>query len=346
MHGAWAVVATAALCLVVASCDAADPHKGNGMHRAVATVDGVTIWPSTLRRYLRARYALRGDSLRFHSPPSYQACVSAQKKRQVGGPTRSNSELRRHCSRELRRQYDRAVGFLIRAEWLDRAARTLPVGDVVSASRAAGAKQNKWIAEAGTGFSISLQRAGATQRYREALLRSGVIERLLLARVQVTAADIMRYYEVSPLLTASAHAGRLRYARGSTEAVAARIKRGILREGPWDTESRGGGRTRAVSNRGRKPAVSMGPHGDPALERAVPQGKAGLVVGPLRTPEGWYVLQVVGIDRLNSGGVMRSWQAIIRKIRARKLRTQLHRRVGTHTVCARGYRRRAIPECL
>ena len=276
-------------------------------HGAVVLVGDATIARALFKRWFAI--AVRGSpgagrSIRGYDPPSFEPCIvrlRKQERRPPGTPGRSSTALlKQRCRAQYEGVRDQVLQFLILERWVAGEARDLGVQPTRQQLDAEfeEAREQSFTSEAEwrrflrrAGMTVADARFQVAFNTRYTMLR----EHALASAPPVTGAQVRAAYDEDPASfeRPATRDVRLVLTRTRARAVAARaaLERGetwrrVARTYSIDASSRGrGGLRRGVT----------GDSFDGAMSRAVGRAPKGRLRGPIRSPSGYYVFEVVAI---------------------------------------------------
>ncbi len=299
----------AAVTVLVASAPAAsdDIAAEPVPHGAVVVAGDAMIARALFKRWFAIAVRVApgaGSSIRAYDPPSFEPCIvrlRKQERRPPGTPGRSSTErLKQRCRADYEGLRDQVLHFLILERWVAGEARELGVQLTERRLEAEfeSAREQTFPSEADwrhflrqSGMTAADARFQVAFNTRYTMLR----EHAVASTPPVTGAQVRAVYDEDPASfeRPAARDVRLVLTRTRARALAARaaLERGatwrrVARTYSLDAPSRGrGGLRRGVTRDSF----------DTVMSRAVGRAPQGRLRGPIRSPSGYYVFEVVAI---------------------------------------------------
>ena len=283
------------------------PSQGSLPTGVVAAVRSAPITVASFQHWFEVAYNERG-LLPTHqvlpAPPAFASCVATAHAQSGPVSKEAASVLRSRCAHSYAVARSDAIGFLVRAQWLQQEGSTQGVS-------ISGATLNKARAQAiqkgfpGAGaFQKFLAKAGMTRADFDFKVRLNAIADALLAKaspsVTASAAQVAQYYRAHRAEYAIPPRRKTLIVETQTRAEALRARAALLSGQSWAT----------VANRysidfsklvGGVFAVTPGEQ-DPKLVRAAFSAPRGSIEGPVSVPKTagagsglvYYVFKVIG----------------------------------------------------
>jgi foldase protein PrsA len=284
--------------LAVAAATAACGGVPSG---AVATVDGDTIERESFDHWLAVLAKSGGQAnAQVSVPPSYEACVDRKHAGAKADAKPSEAQARQECRKEYEALRDQTIQLLISFRWIEGEAEDRGVSvDDADVRRSFEQLRQRSFPDAAD-YEKFLAASGQTEqdiltRVRYDLLSGKIREQVIGGTDEVTEARVAEYYEKNQARFAQPERRDLRAVVTKTRARAEQAATALADGGSWRVvvaEYSIDDRTR--SRDGRVPAVSRGEH-PKALDDAVFDAAMGRTVGPVKTPNGYYVFEVTKV---------------------------------------------------
>jgi foldase protein PrsA len=304
------VLLAAAVAMLVTSAPAAshDAHAEPRVpHGAVVLVGDATLSRVLFKRWFAI--AVRGSpgagrSIRGYDPPSFEPCIlrlRKQERRPPGTPGRSSkARLKQRCRDQYEGVRDQVLQFLILERWVSNEARELGVQPTQRQLDAEfeEAREQTFSSEADwkrflrqAGMTVADARFQVAFNTRYTMLR----EHAIASAPPVTAAEVRASYDADPASFERPATRDVRVVLTRTRARALAARAALERGQTWrhvartysiDVASRGrGGLLRGVTRDSF----------DDVMGRAVLRAPRGRLRGPIGSPVGFYVFEVVAI---------------------------------------------------
>ena len=273
---------------------------------AVAEVDGESIEKSQFDSWMAVAAKAGGQSSgSVPQPPEYTECIAEKRKAQPqsakGEQPVDDAQLKDQCKQEYEAIRDRVMQLLINAEWIEREAEEqgIKVSDEEVRKAFETQKQQNFPKEAD--YKNFLKQSGQTEEQLLAQVRTGelatkISEKVVEGKDKVTDAEIAAYYEKNKARFAQPETRDAHVVLARTEERARQAKQAIEDGDSWKSVSKRYSIDEASKQQGGAlTGVAAGTQ-DKGLDAALFSAKKGDVVGPIKTPFGFYVLEV---DKIN-----------------------------------------------
>jgi foldase protein PrsA len=289
------------LAVLLSACGSGVP--GN----AVARVGDDVIRRTTFDHWLRVAAlssAPPGGSAQVSipDPPGYRRCIAARRrtlpKPPPGQPGITDAQIRQQCRQEYEGLRDQVMQFLIQGEWIEGEAVTQKVSVSNKEVRDSFETQKRQSFPNDAEYQRFLRTSGMTERdilmrVRLDLLSNKIRDKVTRGRDRVTERQIVSYYNRNKQRFSQPEQRDVEVILTKTAARAQAAKRAVQRQ-PWATVARRFSTDPSKNRGGRLNNVTPGQQ-EQALSDAIFKAQRGQVVGPLKTPFGYYVFRVTAI---------------------------------------------------
>ncbi len=245
-----------------------------------------------------------GEKPSVPEPPNYTACIAHLKatsaKTAKGQKAPSASQLKSECEQQYKSLQTEVLGFLISSQWVLSEASSLGVKisdaevkkeftKIKSAQFPKAAEFEKFLASSGQTVSDLLLRVKLN------LLSSRIQKKVVKNESKVTPAQIEKYYKDNQSHYGTPEKRNVRIVLTKTEAAAASAKKeiesgtsfaAVAKKDSIDPTSKADG--------GLLKEVVKGEE-EKALDEAIFSAKKNVLGGPVKTPFGYYVYEVVSV---------------------------------------------------
>lgn len=233
-------------------------------------------------------------------PPNYGKCVAALEAQPSakGKPAAPAVALKQECQDRYESLKSDVMAFLVRSQWLLREARVRGVSATPAAVRKELAADVKRSYPKRADFQRFLKVSGVTARDLQFRAKVNVlmhaIEDAVSGNITVTSAQVTAYYNKNRKSFAQPERRKLLMVMGKTRARAQQAKSAILNGSDWvAVADRYSIAPRATTQLG-KPLFQPKGQQPPPYVRTVFQAPRGRVEGPVKTPVGYLVFEVIG----------------------------------------------------
>lgn len=245
-----------------------------------------------------------GEKPSIPEPPNYTACVShlakTAPKPAKGHKAPTTTELKSECETEYKSLQSEVLGFLISSQWVLSEASSLGV----SISDAQVKKEFTKIKNAqfpkAAEFEKFLQTSGQTVsdlllRVKLNLLSSKIQKKIVSGKGTVTEAQITKYYNENKARYGTPEKRNVRIILTKTEAAASAAKKEVEASKNFaEVAKKVSIDPTSKANGGLLTEVVKGEE-EKALSEAIFSAGKGVLGGPVKTPFGYYVYEVVSI---------------------------------------------------
>ncbi len=289
---------------------------------SVAQVGGTNLTVAQFNHWLsidaHAQAASGGGAVVLPDPPDYKSCIATLRKSapKIGGKvTSSDAQLRTQCQQQYSSLRDGVMQFLIQAQWVigEAARQKITVTNAQVQQSFQQTKQQQFPTQAA--FNRFLQTSGMTvpdidYRLRVILLANRIQSKVANGVKPPTQAQISAYYSshrsafgqperrdlLVVLAKSRADANSARAALAAGQSFVAVVKRYSI-----DPTTKGHG--------GKLSGVTHGQQ-DKAFDAAIFGAVQGNLIGPVRSPFGYYVFKVTKIHRASQQSLTQAQSAI------------------------------------
>jgi len=274
---------------------------------AVVSVDGKSIKKDTFNHWMAVAAAssatTAGAKPAIPDPPKYTQCIArlkAQSKPAKGQAPPTEAALKSQCEQQYKTLQQEVLGFLISSSWVIGEADSLGVKvsdkEVKKQFEKIKSQQFPKAAE----FEKFLKTSGQTVsdlllRVKLNLLSSKIQQKIVKEKSKVSHKQIETYYKNNPKRFGVAEKRDLLIILTKTEAQAKKAKQEIESGKSFESVAkRVSIDPTSKANGGKLTGVVKGQE-EKSLDAAVFTAKKGVLVGPVKTPFGYYIFQVVKI---------------------------------------------------
>ncbi len=322
-------------------------EKPEGLPSGAAARFGDTvIQQSDVDRYAKASMTEAGLDPTGYGPPEYSVCMA--QKREITrkqGVDRPESNLKRQCRYEYGIKVAQALGFLLRAKWLDEYASDTSIV-------ASNASLERQLANASSGLPTDGDHERGSSRWRLTKadnlrrMRVALLEERLLARTRVTDAEVALAYKKSTnqFRQPERRDVRLVLARTRMDAIAAR--RSLARGATWASIVKRYSTDEASRATGGETTLLASSAAADRFTRAAFAADDKTIRGPVRTQHGWFVWELDKITPAEQSPLAEVSDAIRSRLRFNKREYTLYERYAETTRCAARYVIPEVAECF
>jgi foldase protein PrsA len=298
---------------------------------AVATVGGNSITKTTFNHWMSVASSSSKTSTTAKAvvpePPNYTTCISnlaaTSAKPAKGQKAPTTAQLKTQCETQYKTLKTEVLGFLISLEWVLGEAKSLGVNvtdaevkkdfvKVRTSQFPSTAEFEKFLATSGQTVSDLLLRV------KQNLVSQKIQTKVLKSGGKVTQAEIQKYYNEHKSSYGTPEKRKVEIVLTKTEAAAASAKKGIESGKSFASVAK------AVSidpttnvKGGLLPEVVKGEE-EKALDTAIFSAKLNTLGGPVKTPFGYYVYEVLGSTPGNQQTLAQAQTAIKQELTSTK----------------------------
>lgn len=275
---------------------------------AVATVAGTPIANTAFNHWLQvasvSTAAGTGEKPSPPQPPKYTACIAhlrvVQAREAKGKTPPTEATLKKQCETQFKSLTQEVLSFLLSAQWVLEEAKSLGVKvtdkevkkqfqTIVKTQFAKAGEFQKFLASSGETVSDLLLRVKLN------MLSTRIQQKVAKKKGEVTNAQVEKFYNENKSRYGTPEKRNLQIILVKTEAAAQKAKREIQGGKPFATVAKAVSvdpTTRA--NGGTLTEVVRGQE-EQALDAAIFSAQKGVLTGPVKTPFGFYILDVKSI---------------------------------------------------
>ena len=290
------------LAAVLSACGSGVP--GN----AVARVGDDVIRRTTFDHWLRVAALSSAPpggaaQVTIPDPPGYRRCIATKRrtlpKPPPGQPGITDAQIRQQCRQEFEGLRDQVMQFLIQGEWNEGEAAAQNVTVSTKEVRDSFEMQKRQSFPNDAEYQSFLRTSGMTERdilmrVRLDLLSNKIRDKVTRGRDRVTERQIVSYYNRNKQRFSQPEQRDVEVILTKTEARAQAAKRAVQGRQTWATVARRFSTDPSRNRGGRLNNVTPGQQ-EQALSDAIFKARRGQIVGPLKTPFGYYVFRVTAI---------------------------------------------------
>jgi foldase protein PrsA len=275
---------------------------------AVVQVGGNSVTTSAFDHWMKvaAQSSASGTTAKpvIPEPPNYTACIShlaaIAPKPAKGQSAPTTAQLKTQCEQQYKSLQSEVLGFLISSEWVIGEASSLGVKlsdaevtkeftKIKTAQFPKAAEFEKFLASSGQSVSDLLLRVKLN------LLSQKIQKQVIKNKSQVTQAQIEKYYNENKSKYGTPEKRNVRIILAKTEAAAQSAKKEVESGNSFASVA---GKVSidptSKANGGLLKEVVKGQE-EKALDTAIFSAGKGTLAGPVKTPFGYYVYEVVSI---------------------------------------------------
>jgi foldase protein PrsA len=289
-----------AAALVVAVVAVAVAGGGGIPRNAVATVDGEAIDESAFEHWLTV--AARGGGrpeAQTPKPPDFKACVAEKKKPKTpkGQAKPTDAQLKQQCEQEYEGLRNQALQLLITQQWIEGEAKELGISARDAEVKKAFDEQRKRSFPKDADYRKWLEQSGQTEkdillRVRLDLLQSKIRDRMTKGDDKVTPAQVEDYYERNKERFSEPRRRDVRLVLAETEVKAQRAKAALRSGRSWPAVVKRYSIDPTTKKQAGKLSVAEGQQ-EGRFDEALFKAPLRKLSGPVETPFGWYVFEVL-----------------------------------------------------
>lgn len=298
---------------------------------SVATVGGNSITKTTFNHWMSVAASSSKTSTTAKAvvpePPNYTACISnlaaTSAKPAKGQKAPTTAQLKTQCETQYKTLKTEVLGFLISLEWVLGEAKSLGVNvtdaevkkdfiKIRSSQFPSTAEFEKFLSTSGQTVSDLLLRV------KQNLVSQKIQAKVLKSGGKVTQAEIQKYYNEHKSSYGTPEKRKVEIVLTKTEAAAASAKKEIQSGKSFASVAK------AVSidpttkaKGGLLPEVVKGEE-EKALDTAIFSAKLNTLGGPVKTPFGYYVYEVLGSTPGNQQTLAQAQTAIKQQLTSTK----------------------------
>jgi foldase protein PrsA len=275
---------------------------------AVVSVNGTSITKDAFNHWMSVAAASSavstGEKPAVPEPPSYTTCIAhlakTAPKPAKGQKAPTHSQLKSECAQQYKSLQTEVLGFLISSQWVLSEASALGVKISDSEVHKEFTKIKNAQFPKAAEFEKFLHTSGQTVsdlllRVKLNLLSSKIQKKVVAGKKNVTDAQITKYYNENKSRYGTPEKRNVRIILTKTEAQAKSAKKevetgksfaAVAKKDSIDPTSK--------ANGGELKEVVKGEE-EKALDSAIFSAKKNVLGGPVKTPFGYYVYEVLGV---------------------------------------------------
>jgi foldase protein PrsA len=275
---------------------------------AIVSVNGTAITTSTFDHWMGiavgSRASRSGGEAVVPVPPNYTACVAhlvkVSPKPVNGQKAPTATELKSVCEMEYKSLQTEVLGFLISSTWIIGEASSLGVNLSDAEVKREFAKIEHAQFPKASEFKKYLASSGETTsdlllRMKVSLLSEKIQKQVVKDTGKVTQAQIAKYYEENKSKFGTPEKRNVRVILTKTEAAAASAKKEIESGESFASVARKDSLASPIPASGDLLKNVVKGEEEKALDTAIFSAKPRTLGGPVKTPFGYYVYEVVRI---------------------------------------------------
>ncbi len=307
---------------------------------AVAEVDGESVEKSQFDAWMAVAAKAGGQaSGSVPRPPEFTECVAEKRKAQPkpakGEQPLDDKELKDQCRQEYEAIRDRVMQLLVNAEWIEGEAekQNITVSDEEVRKAFETQKQQNFPREAD--YKNFLKQSGQTEEQLLAQVRTSelarkISEKVVAGKDKVSDAEIAAYYEKNKERFGQPETRDAHVVLARTRERAEQAKEALEDGDSWKSVAKRFSVDEASKQQGGAlRGVAEGTQ-DKGLDRALFSARKGETVGPVKTPFGYYVLEVDAINKASQQSLEESKEAIRQALVEEKRQKALTAFVGDY----------------
>jgi foldase protein PrsA len=345
-----------AAALVIAVVAVAAAGGGGIPQDAVATVDGEAIDESSFEHWLTVAASAGGrPAAQTPKPPDFKACVAEkQKAKTPKGQTKpTDAQLKQQCEQEYEDLRNRAMQLLITQRWIEGEAKELGVSASDAEVKKAFDEQRKRSFPKDADYQKWLKQSGQTEedirlRVRLDLLQTKIRDRMTKGDDKVTAAQVEDYYERNKERFSTPRRRDVQLVLAETRAKAQRAMRALRSGRAWRDVVKQYSIDPATKQQAGKLSVAEGEQ-ENRLDEALFKAPLRKLSGPVETPFGWYVFEVLKSKRGSTQTLAQAKPTVEQLVLAERRQKRLsdftetfRKKWRARTECRKEYR---TPDC-
>jgi parvulin-like peptidyl-prolyl isomerase len=339
---------------------------GGVSSNAVVQVGGMPITKTAFAHWMEVAAASSSPSSATEKskpvapdPPDFTACIAhleaSAPKPAKGQPAPTKAELKSQCEQQYKSIQQEVLGFLISSQWV--IAEGAHLGVKVSDQEVK--KQFEQLKNAefpkAEDFEKFLANSGQTVsdvllRVKLNLLSTKIQQKIVKTKSQITHAQIAKYYNENPSRFGVPEKRDIRVILTKTEAAAKKAREEIESGQSFaSVAKRVSIEPISRSSGGLIPGITKGEEQKPLDQAIFSATKLNVVGGPIKTPFGYYVYEVVKITAGTHQTLAQSESAVKQQLTSTQEQAALNKFVKefkkkwmAETDCRAGY---VVPDC-
>jgi foldase protein PrsA len=286
-------------------------------------------------------------------PPTYTACVAHLKETEAklakGQKPKTEAALKSDCEQQYTSLKQQVLGFLISSEWVIGEASRLGVNvsDNEVKKELLKLKRERFPKEAE--FQQLLKRTGMTVsdlllRIKAETLLPPKIEQKVTKKKAISQSEVEKYYNAHRTQFGTQEKRKVQIVLTKTEAQAKKAKREMQSGRSFESVAKSKSiDPTSKSNGGLLPEVTKGEE-EAALDTAIFSASKNVLSGPVKTPFGYYIFEVLGSTPGTQQTLTQAKTSIKQQLAATRQQTALdefikefRKRWTAETNCRPGY---------
>jgi foldase protein PrsA len=267
---------------------------------AVAVVDGEAIERKMFDHWLAVAARSGGKpNTAIPKPPDYTACVAQKRKSE---PKTSPERLKVECRQEYEGLRNQVVQLLVSRQWLEEEAAERGIRVSEAEVKRSFDQQRKAAFRKDGEFQKFLKNSGQTQedillRVRLDLLSNKIRQKVTAGKDKVTDKQIADYYAKNKARFAQPERRDVNIVLTKTKAKAEEAKAAVASGSSWKAVAKEHSIDRATKSEGGKLMGVVEGQQEKALDEALFKARKGKLTGPVKTPFGYYLFEVVRVTK-------------------------------------------------
>jgi foldase protein PrsA len=337
---------TKAVRLVLASCavlavGAVVAACGGVPGNSVATVDGKSIDKSQFDHWMLVAAKSSGQpGTVVPDPPDYAKCVAAKRKTTPkpgkGQPKVTDAQLKAQCKTQYNTLRNQVLQLLISFKWIQGEADAQGIKVTNQDVQKSFQQQKKQSFPKESDWQKFLKDSGQTQadileRVRVDLLSNKIRDKIIKGKDKVSDAQIQAYYNKNKARFSQPERRSLRIVLTKTKAKALQAKQALQSGQSWNKVAKKFSTDSTSKNQGGKlPPQAKGTL-EKALDQAVFAAPKGKLLGPVKTPFGFYDFEVLSISPASTQPLAQAKTTIKQTLATQNQQTALNNFVKNFT---------------
>jgi foldase protein PrsA len=291
-----------ALCAFFVPAAALIAGCGGVPGNAVAEVDGDTIDKADFEHWMNVAAKSSGQkNASVPQPPDFTECIANARKNlpkpAKGQPKTTDAQLKAQCKQQYNQLRDQVVGLLLTFDWVEREAKEQGVKTTDAEVKKSFAQEKKQSFPKEADYQKFLKQSGRSeadilQQVRLRLLSTKIREKVIKGKDKVSDAQIKTYYEKNQSRFAQPERRDVSLVRTKQQAKAEQAKKALQSGESFKTVAKQySNDAQSKAQGGKLLAVAKGQQ-EKAFDDAVFKAGKDKLVGPVKTPFGYYVFKV------------------------------------------------------
>jgi foldase protein PrsA len=342
-----ALCALAATAAVAVGC-------GGVPGNAVASVDGNSIEKEDFEHWMNVAAKSSGQpGASVPDPPEFTNCIANKKKAAPkpakGQPKTTDAQYKEQCEQEYNQLRDQVLQLLTSFHWIEGEAEEQGIKVTDAEVQKSFEEQKKQSFPKEADYKKFLKDYGQTeedvkQRVRLDLLSNKIRDKVIKGKDKVSDAQIKDFYDKNKERFAQPERRDLRIVLTKGEPKAEQAKSALDGGQSWKTVAKQYSIDEASKSQGGKlPAQAEGTL-EKALDEAVFKARRGEINGPVKTQFGYYVFEVVKIQKASQQTLEQAKETIRQTLQSQNQQKALDKFVADfqkkwkeRTECREGY---------